>query len=152
MLTLKYIRENTDDVISRLAVKHFDGSAVIAKIIELDDRRKAIQLQLDSNLRTKPNCKGNRQAVCRGQIDRGQCLKVKINRVEGKFQELSQELKDIEEEQTDYCFKSQPSTRIGTQGVSAGDNVVVRSGGTIPTCTRKHYRIGIWPQNKYYRF
>ncbi len=50
MLTLKQIRENKEEVIRRLAVNHFDGAAIVGKIIELDDRRKAIQLQLDTNL------------------------------------------------------------------------------------------------------
>ena len=36
MLTLKYITENTQDVITRLAKKNFDGAAIIAQVVELD--------------------------------------------------------------------------------------------------------------------
>ena len=48
MLTLKYITENTDDVITRLAKKHFDGTAIIAEVVELDNLRKATQVQADT--------------------------------------------------------------------------------------------------------
>ena len=36
MLTLKYITENTDEVIARLKKKNFDGSEIINNIAELD--------------------------------------------------------------------------------------------------------------------
>ena len=48
MLTLKYITENTDDVIKRLAKKHFDGTAIVAEILELDGLRKTTQVQADT--------------------------------------------------------------------------------------------------------
>ena len=48
MLTLKYITENTQDVITRLAKKNFDGAAIIAQVVELDGLRKATQTQLDN--------------------------------------------------------------------------------------------------------
>ncbi len=48
MLTLKYITENTEDVIARLAKKHFDGAAIIAQIAELDNLRKTTQVQVDT--------------------------------------------------------------------------------------------------------
>ena len=48
MLTLKYITENTDEVIARLAKKHFDGKAIIAQVIELDNTRKASQVKVDT--------------------------------------------------------------------------------------------------------
>ena len=48
MLTLKYITDNTDEVIVRLAKKHFDGATIIAQVVELDALRKATQTQLDN--------------------------------------------------------------------------------------------------------
>ncbi|MDR2802014.1 MAG: serine--tRNA ligase, partial [Prevotellaceae bacterium] len=50
MLPLKLIRENTAFVAKRLAVKHFDATALIGEIIKTDDERKALQTQLDKNL------------------------------------------------------------------------------------------------------
>ena len=48
MLTLKYITENTSEVITRLAKKNFDATAIIAQVIELDNARKAAQVQADN--------------------------------------------------------------------------------------------------------
>ena len=48
MLTLKYITENTTEVIARLAKKNFDGTVIIAQVIELDNARKAAQVQADT--------------------------------------------------------------------------------------------------------
>ena len=49
MLTLALIKENPEDVIKRLAVKHFDGREMIEKILELDKQRRAAQTQFDNN-------------------------------------------------------------------------------------------------------
>ena len=43
MLNLKFIRENKDTVIERLAVKNFDARELVEKIIELDNLRKSLQ-------------------------------------------------------------------------------------------------------------
>ena len=50
MLTLKYITDNTTEVISRLAKKHFKADDLIHKIIELDTERKQTQTAADSAL------------------------------------------------------------------------------------------------------
>ena len=50
MLTLNYIKENTEEVILRLAKKHFDARESIEKILELDKARRAAQAEVDKNL------------------------------------------------------------------------------------------------------
>ena len=51
MLTLKMITEETDRVIRGLEKKHFKGAKEsIAKVIELNDKRRSTQNQLDTNL------------------------------------------------------------------------------------------------------
>ncbi len=47
MLSLNFIRENTQEVIDRLALKNFDGSEVINRIVELDNQRRETQKKLD---------------------------------------------------------------------------------------------------------
>ena len=41
MLTLKYIKENTAEVIERLAVKNFDGKDVVQNVLEIDENRRS---------------------------------------------------------------------------------------------------------------
>ena len=50
MLTLKLLRESPDFVIRRLAVKNFDATDIVNKIIVLDDHRKALQTRSDALL------------------------------------------------------------------------------------------------------
>ena len=50
MLTLKFVRDNKDEVVKRLSVKHFDAKELVEKIVRLDDQRREMQQQLDNNL------------------------------------------------------------------------------------------------------
>ena len=51
MLTLKLINEQTEKVIAGLKKKHFDGAEEsIAKVQEIDAKRRASQNELDRNL------------------------------------------------------------------------------------------------------
>ena len=64
MLTLKVITEETDRVIRGLEKKHFKGAQEsIAKVIELNDKRRGAQNQLDKNLaEVKPDFENHRHA------------------------------------------------------------------------------------------
>jgi seryl-tRNA synthetase len=48
MLTINFIRENRDFVLSRLRVKNFKDSSIIDSIIDLDNQRRAAQKNADS--------------------------------------------------------------------------------------------------------
>ena len=48
MLTLKALRESTDDVVRKLAKKGYDAKEQIADILNLDDNRKKLQQEIDS--------------------------------------------------------------------------------------------------------
>ena len=48
MLTLKQLRENKEEAIIRLQKKGVDAAPIIARIEELDDKRKALQMELDN--------------------------------------------------------------------------------------------------------
>ena len=50
MLTLKQLRENKAEAVRRLAKKGVDAEPIIALIEELDDKRKALQVELDNCL------------------------------------------------------------------------------------------------------
>jgi len=63
MLTLKVITEETDRVIRGLEKKHFKGAQEsIAKVIELNDKRRGAQNQLDKNLAEEPDFENHRHA------------------------------------------------------------------------------------------
>ena len=64
MLTLKVITEETDRVIRGLEKKHFKGAQEsIAKVIELNDKRRGAQNQLDKKSgRGEPDFENHRHA------------------------------------------------------------------------------------------
>ena len=53
MLTLKVITENPEEVVRKLAKKHFEAKDLIVKILELDKVRRSSQAQLDTALTTR---------------------------------------------------------------------------------------------------
>ncbi|MDE6046345.1 MAG: serine--tRNA ligase, partial [Alistipes sp.] len=50
MLTIKQIRDDREAAVRRLAKKGVDAAPVIDRILALDDRRKALQAELDETL------------------------------------------------------------------------------------------------------
>ena len=47
MLTLKQLRDNREETIARLAKKGVEAAPIIDRIVALDDRRKALQAELE---------------------------------------------------------------------------------------------------------
>ncbi len=134
MLTLKVIRDNKEEVIKRLAVKHFDAKAIIDSIIALDDKRKAIQLQLDNNLAEQNSlAKQIGKLFAEGKAAEANEAKSKTAELKETSKSLSQELSDVEPELKKLLMQvpNLPHTSVPA-GHSAEDNVIVRSGGLVP--------------------
>ena len=49
MLTLKFIQENKDLVVKKLKIKNFDAEELVNQILELDEKRRSTQNNMDSN-------------------------------------------------------------------------------------------------------
>ncbi len=134
MLTLKVIRDNKEEVIKRLAVKHFDAKAIIDSIIALDDKRKAIQLQLDNNLAEQNSlAKQIGKLFAEGKAAETNEAKSKTAELKETSKSLSQELSDVEPELKKLLMQvpNLPHTSVPA-GHGAEDNVIVRSGGLVP--------------------
>lgn len=134
MLTLKVIRENKDQVIERLAIKHFDAKEIIEKVIALDDERKVIQLQLDNNLAEQNTiAKQIGKLFSEGKADEANAAKQRTADLKEQSKVLSQKFSEAEKtlNQTLVKIPNLPHSSV-PQGHGANDNVEVRSGGTIP--------------------
>ncbi|MGL5959255.1 MAG: serine--tRNA ligase [Bacteroidales bacterium] len=135
MLTLKTIREQTDVVIKRLAVKNCQAAPIIQEIIALDDKRKATQTLLDANL-------AQQNAIARqigglmkdGKPQEAEAAKNQVADLKIKSTELDQQLAEVEQALNNKIVQlpNLPSPEV-PEGKVAEDNVEVRSGGTIPT-------------------
>lgn len=134
MLTLKYITDNTDEVIARLAKKHFDGKESIGKVVELDSRRKKTQAQLDAFLSEINQL--SRQVgdlYKQGKTEEANALKTKTAELKEASKDFSASMDTIETEITDILLTvpNIPNPNV-PEGVGAADNLVERIGGVIP--------------------
>ena len=135
MLTLKYITENTDEVIARLAKKHFDGKAIIAQVIELDNTRKASQVKVDTASAELNNLskeigmlmKQGKQAEATQAKEKTSELKEIIKLLGDQQGDAEQKLNELLVQIPNLPHASVP------EGRHAEDNLVERSGGAMPT-------------------
>ena len=134
MLTLKYITENTADVITRLAKKHFDGTAIIAQVIELDNARKAAQVQVDT-----ASAELNNLSKEIGMLFK-QGKQTEADQAKEKTVELKEIIKTLGDQQADAEQKLNELLvqipNLPHESVPAGkhaeDNLIERAGGEMP--------------------
>ncbi|HAM98964.1 MAG TPA: serine--tRNA ligase [Marinilabiliales bacterium] len=135
MLTLKYIQENTQDVLSRLMVKNFDAKILVEQILKKDDERKSTQKQQDDMLAEINNIsKEVGQLFKDGKAQEANTAKDKSTSLKEEVKGLTQKLADLELELHKLLVQlpNLPHTSV-PKGKGADDNVIVRQGGTIPT-------------------
>ncbi len=134
MLTLKYITENTQEVITRLAKKHFDGAEIINEIVELDERRKTTQTAAD-NLAAELNTISKEIGILfqQGKKEEANAAREKTATIKEDLSKLSTEREEIEQRLNDLLVQvpNVPHDSV-PEGKHAEDNTVERSGGVIP--------------------
>lgn len=134
MLTIQQIKENPEETVRRLAVKGFDGSEIIPRVLELDARRREIQLQNDTKA-----AELNRLAASIGALmkkgDRAAAEEAKKEVAEGKTvqKDLAAQLDAVEDEIVEILLNvpNVPCAMV-PEGTSAADNVVEKEGGPMP--------------------
>jgi seryl-tRNA synthetase len=135
MLTLKVITENTQEVIDKLAKKHFDAKAIINEVIETDKKRKATQQQLDKNL-SELNLlsKSIGQLMKEGRKEAAESARAQVSEMKESSKQLEIDMKDAEKRLTELLWQipNLPADSV-PEGKSAEDNVVEKTGGVIPT-------------------
>ncbi len=134
MLTTKFITENPNEVINRLAKKHFDASNLVAKIIELDVQRRNTQTKLDEVLSEMNNLsKQIGDLYKQGKKQEADNAKSHTVILKDTAKELSVVL-DSAEEQLHTLLIQLPNLPHHSvpDGKGADDNVIERSGGKIP--------------------
>lgn len=128
MLTLKQIRGDRAHVVERLAVKGFDAVPVIDRIEELDDRRKAIQTELDGLLAQQNRAaKAIGQLMGQGKRDEAEAAKSEVAVLKERSRVLDEEFRSVADE-LDAAIVLLPNlpAAIVPAGRTAEDNVVVK--------------------------
>ena len=146
MLTLKQIRENKEAAIARLAKKGVEAAPIIAKIEELDDKRKSIQAELDSCL-AEQNVAAKQIGALIGQGKKEEAEEKKrcVATLKARSAELAAEHQAIEAElQSQIVLLPNFPADIVPEGRTAEDNVVVKlveKESTLPEKALPHWEL-----------
>ena len=128
MLTLKQIREDKEAAIARLAKKGVEAAPIIAKIEELDDKRKSIQAELDSCL-AEQNVAAKQigALIGQGKKEEAEDKKRFVATLKARSAELSAEHQAVDAElQSQIVLLPNFPADIVPEGRTAEDNVVVK--------------------------
>lgn len=134
MLTLAQIKENPQEVVRRLAIKGFDGKEAIDRILSLDERRRALQLDNDNRA-----AELNRLAASIGQLmkagnrDEAEKVKSQVASLKEAQKGVAAELAQTEAESREILLSvpNLPCAMV-PEGKTAADNVVEKEGGPMP--------------------
>ena len=128
MLTLRQLRDNTEEAIRRLAKKGVDAAPIIARIIELDDKRKALQNELDSTLAAQNQAaKQIGMLMGKGLKEEAEAMKAEVAALKVRSQQLKEESEQVAEELQNEIVRlpNFPHDSV-PEGRTAEDNVVVK--------------------------
>ncbi len=138
MLQLNYIRENTKEVIEKLNIKNFDAKEIIPKLIDLDNKRKETQKQLDDSLFESNNLAKEIGVLFKsGKQKEANGLKEKTAQLKSLSKEYSDNLILIEKELNDILLQipNLPHNSV-PKGKRAEDNIIVHQEGDVPDLTK----------------
>ena len=128
MLTLKQLRENKEEAIRRLAKKGVDAAPIIATIELLDDKRKALQAELDACLAEQNQAaKQIGMLMGKGLKEEAELKKQEVAALKTRSNELKEESERVAEElQNEIVKLPNFPADIVPEGRTAEDNVVVK--------------------------
>ncbi|MBO5972470.1 MAG: serine--tRNA ligase [Alistipes sp.] len=128
MLTLKQLRENKEEAVRRLAKKGVDALPIIERIETLDDRRKALQAELDDCLAQQNQAAKQIGALMgKGLKEEAEAKKQEVAGLKARSQQLKEESERAAEElQAEIVLLPNLPADIVPEGRTAEDNVVVK--------------------------
>ena len=134
MLTIAQIKENPEYIVSRLAVKGFDGKENIDQILDLDNKRRELQLNNDNQA-----AELNKYAATIGKLmkegkkEEAQEAKNAVAALKESQKGIAEQLAAVEE-QIKEILLSIPNIpcEMVPEGRTAEDNVVEKEGGEMP--------------------
>lgn len=134
MLTVKFIEENKDYVIERLAVKRFKGAAIVDQILELDKNRRQIQNRNDT-IQAELNAIAKEIGILfkNGKKDEADIAKQRTTTLKDESKQLAADQETVEMQLKNLLIQipNLPHTSVPA-GNGAEDNETIRSGGITP--------------------
>ncbi len=134
MLQISYIRDNKDKVINGLKKRHFSEIELIEKSLDLDEKRRATQAELDQVLAQSNRLSKEIGVLMKeGKKEEAQKAKEKTVQYKELTKNLSTTLDEVTEQLTQILYRiPNVPNEIVPQGKSAEDNLTVFRSGEIP--------------------
>ncbi len=134
MLTLQQIKENPERVVAKLAIKGFDGQEVISNVIDLDNRRRELQLNND-NQAAELNKKAAEigKLMKEGKKEEAEAAKATVAAIKESQKVIADKLAETETAIRDLLLTvpNLPCDMV-PEGKTAADNIVEKTGGQMP--------------------
>jgi len=146
MLTLQQLRGDKEAAIAKLAKKGVDAAPIIAKIEELDDRRKALQAELDSCLAEQNKAAKEIGALMgQGRREEAEQRKAQVAALKARSVELSAQHEAVSAElNAQIVLLPNFPADIVPEGRTAEDNLVVKideNYSTLPENPLPHWEL-----------
>jgi seryl-tRNA synthetase len=134
MLQLATLRNNTDLVKERLAIKNFKEINLVDEIIALDDERKKFTFQFDET-KAKINAASKEIGMLmgKGQKEEAEAKKKEVESFKTDLGPIQKKLDEVEKQLNDLLVRlpNLPSEKV-PKGKTPEDNEIIRTGGTKP--------------------
>ena len=134
MLQVNHIRQNRELVLERLAVKHFNDTALVDSVISCDDMRKRLQSANDGLLARRNQASKEIGALMgKGLKEEAEAKKVEVAELKSEIEANEGRLRSVEEELQNLLQRMPNLPHVSVPpGRTAEDNEVVRHGGSRP--------------------
>ena len=134
MLQLATLRNNTDLVKERLAIKHFKNVELVDEIIALDDERKKLTFQFDeTKARINAASKEIGMLMGKGQKEDAETKKKEVESFKNTLGPVQAQLEEVEKKLNELLVRlpNLPSEKV-PKGKTPDDNEIVKIGGSKP--------------------
>jgi seryl-tRNA synthetase len=134
MLQVNLIRQQKAWVLERLAVKNFTDLSLVDKVLDLDDRRKALQSATDQLLaRRNAASKEIGALMGQGKKEEAEARKEEVAQLKGDIERNEQQQSFVESQLQEALVKlpNLPASTVPA-GKTPADNEVIREGGQKP--------------------
>ena len=134
MLQVNVLRQKTDLVKERLAIKNFKQLELVDEIVALDDERKKLQADFDNTqARVNTASKEIGNLMRQGQKDQAEGLKAEVASLKTNIEPLKSQMAEVEKKLLDklLLIPNLPASNV-PKGKTPEDNIVVKEGGTKP--------------------
>lgn len=134
MLQLATLRNNTEQVKERLAIKNFKEVNLVDEIIGLDDERKKFTFQFDET-KAKINAASKEIGMLmgKGQKEEAEARKKEVESFKNELDPIQKKLEEVEKQLNELLVRlpNLPSVKV-PKGKTPEDNEIVRTGGSKP--------------------